>query len=61
MYRKYKNKIVISSKMLYRMYLKHVVKKKIDEPMVTFPKNPSAVRQVFISTGILKQEKKVHE
>ena len=26
--------------------------------MVTFPKSPIAARQVFISTGILKQEKK---
>ena len=26
--------------------------------MVIFPKSPIAARQVFISTGILKQEKK---
>ena len=26
--------------------------------MVTLPKSPIAARQVFISTGILKQEKK---
>ena len=26
--------------------------------MVTFPKSPIAARQIFISTGIVKQQKK---
>ena len=38
------------------MNLKHLVKQKINEPMPTFPKSPIAARQVFILTGIFKQE-----
>ena len=49
---------MISRKILYGMHLKHLVKYKIEEPRVTFPESPFAARHVFISTGILKQEKK---
>ena len=39
------------------MHLKHLLKQKIDEPIVTFSKSLIAMPQVFISTGILRNRK----
>ena len=41
------------------MRLRYLVVEKTDEPIVTFQKSLIAARQVFVITGILKQESKV--